>query len=577
MSHNMKKFLIILLFTPFFLFAQEDYTNRKTALVIGNSAYKNAPLRNPKNDAIAMSATLKDLGFEVLSYTDISRAEMRQAIQDFGDILSDKKGLGLFYYAGHGLQYQGKNYLVPVDAEIERSFQIEDECIKADQVLKMMELYKNPMNIVIMDACRNNPYTRSFRDMNQGLAKPDNAPVGSFIAFATAPGSVASDGEGENGLYTQELIKAMMIPNLTLEQVFKEVRNNVLAATNNKQIPWENSSLRGDFYFHSNPGNVIEMNRKPVLSTESNKNKYDIFDGVVKKIVNNVPVLLAMLKGRTNEQPLEQPNNLVIEAPSGVKTIRMKLADNKEEIQTHYSRSGQVIMQERLKNQFLLERIEFIYNAENELNEINQTLLVGSKKPDDIITLLRYNGDSSLTNYGEFRYKNIRIKFGPGAVMNYGWNDFEWVGGFKHWASDPISDDDIYISYSENGIDESNDSLMVVNEYAAIIDNKMKSENIIKAEWNLARQKTYNIDSTLTKAEFFRKKENNTFEYKYDDNNRLQSIQWNFGDQPINKIVYERNSDGFLKSKTILPFLINKNKFDEATQKWLIEYDFYEK
>jgi len=245
----MKKYLIILLLSPLYLFAQEDYTNKKTALVIGNSAYPNAPLRNPKNDAVAMTATLEELGFEVLSYIDISRSEMRQAIQDFGDLISEKKGLGLFYYAGHGLQYQGKNFLVPVDAKIERSYQIEDECIRADQVLKMMELYGNPMNIIIMDACRNNPYTRSFRDMTQGLAKPDNAPVGSLVAFATAPGSVASDGEGDNGLYTQELIKAMKIPGLSIEQMFKQVRNRVLDITNNEQTPWENSSLRGEFYF----------------------------------------------------------------------------------------------------------------------------------------------------------------------------------------------------------------------------------------------------------------------------------------------------------------------------------------
>jgi len=245
----MKRLLIILLFSPCLLSAQEDYTNRKTALVIGNSAYPNAPLRNPKNDAIAMTSTLEELGFEVLSYTDISRAEMRKAINEFGVKLTEKDGVGLFYYAGHGLQYQGKNYLVPIDANIQQSYEIEDECVKADLVLRMMEQFKNPLNIVIMDACRNNPYTRSFRDMNQGLAKPDNAPVGSLIAFATAPGSVASDGEGDNGLYTQELLKAMKTPGYSLEQVFKEVRNNVLFATNDTQIPWENSSLRGDFFF----------------------------------------------------------------------------------------------------------------------------------------------------------------------------------------------------------------------------------------------------------------------------------------------------------------------------------------
>jgi len=248
-SFKMKRLLIILLFCPFFLIAQEDYTNKKTALVIGNSAYPNAPLRNPRNDAVAMTATLEELGFEVLSYIDISRAEMRKAINEFGIKLTEKDGVGLFYYAGHGLQYQGKNYFVPIDAQIQQSYEIEDECVKADLVLRMMEQFKNPLNIVIIDACRNNPYTRSFRDMNQGLAKPDNAPVGSIVAFATAPGSIASDGGGENGLYTQELLKAMKTPGYSLEQVFKEVRNNVLFATNDTQIPWENSSLRGDFFF----------------------------------------------------------------------------------------------------------------------------------------------------------------------------------------------------------------------------------------------------------------------------------------------------------------------------------------
>jgi len=245
----MKKLALLLLLVSSYGFAQEDYTNRKTALVIGNSSYITAPLRNPKNDAIAMTETLEELRFEVLSYTDISRSEMRKAIQDFGDLISERKGLGLFYYAGHGIQYQGKNYLVPVDAEIERAYQIEGEGVPLDQVLRMMEQYENPMNIVIMDACRNNPYTRSFREMNQGLAKPDNAPVGSLVAFATAPGSVASDGDGDNGLYTQELVKAMQMPGLSLEQVFKEVRKNVLIASLENQIPWESSSLRGDFYF----------------------------------------------------------------------------------------------------------------------------------------------------------------------------------------------------------------------------------------------------------------------------------------------------------------------------------------
>ena len=225
---------------------------KKYALVIGNSKYTSAPLKNPANDARAMSAELQRLGFEVQGYTDLTRKEMRSAIHDFGDKIRASKGIGLFYYAGHGLQAKGINYLVPVDANIEREYDIEDECIKADIVLRMMEMYDNPMNIIILDACRNNPCARSFRSVDLGLAQPESAPTGSIIAFATAPGKTASDGDGENGLYTQELIKAMRQKGLSIEQVFKKVRINVLKLSDEKQSPWENSSLTGDFYFNPN-------------------------------------------------------------------------------------------------------------------------------------------------------------------------------------------------------------------------------------------------------------------------------------------------------------------------------------
>ena len=162
------------------------------------------------------------------------------------------KGIGLFYYAGHGMQSGGVNYLVPVDAIVEKDYDIQDECIRADVVLRMMEMNNNPMNIIILDACRNNPYVKSSRSMDQGLAQPESAPSGSIIAFATAPGKTASDGIGANGLYTQELIKAMRKPGLSIEQIFKEVRINVSKMSGDKQVPWENSSLMGDFFFRKN-------------------------------------------------------------------------------------------------------------------------------------------------------------------------------------------------------------------------------------------------------------------------------------------------------------------------------------
>ena len=230
--------------------------NSRIALVIGNSVYEDVPLKNPANDAKAISSELERAGFEVITYTDLDRRGMRSAIREFGDKINETKGVGLFYYAGHGLQNQGVNYLVPIDADIQYEYEIEDMCVRADQVLRMMELFENPMNIIIIDACRNNPFAGRFRSMGDGLAVPQTAPVGTIVAFATSPGKTASDGVGDNGLYTQELIKAIRTPGLALEQLLKRVRVNVLRESNRKQSPWENSSLTGDFYFYPDDAEV---------------------------------------------------------------------------------------------------------------------------------------------------------------------------------------------------------------------------------------------------------------------------------------------------------------------------------
>lgn len=226
------------------------YESNRTALVIGNSEYSESKLKNPMNDALRISEELAKAGFKVITRTNVELEDMKDAIREFGDELRKNPGVGLFYYAGHGLQNKGVNYLVPLDADIQRQYDIEDECMRADRVLRMMELYDNPMNVIVLDACRNNPYTSQFRSLERGLAQPELAPTGSIIAFATAPGKTASDGDGENGLYTQEFIRSMQIPGLKLEEVFKQTRIRVRERSDKKQNPWENSSLVGDFYFY---------------------------------------------------------------------------------------------------------------------------------------------------------------------------------------------------------------------------------------------------------------------------------------------------------------------------------------
>jgi uncharacterized caspase-like protein len=219
---------------------------KRVALVIGNSAYPQAPLRNPVNDGRAMANVLRSLNFEVLSYENLSEKNLRKAIDAFGAKLRGS-GVGLFYYSGHGLQMNGKNYLVPVDAKIDRENEVEYEAVDVGRALAKMEGV-NRLNIVILDACRNNPFERAWRSTGGGLAQM-TAPSGTFIAYATAPGRLASDGSGTYGLYTGELLKAMRTPGLSLHDVFMQTGREVKQRTNGSQEPWVASSVYGQFFF----------------------------------------------------------------------------------------------------------------------------------------------------------------------------------------------------------------------------------------------------------------------------------------------------------------------------------------
>lgn len=220
---------------------------RRTALVIGNAAYKTGPLANPVFDARDISESLRHCGFAVMKLENATRDQMAVAIRDFGDRLLEG-GVGLFYYAGHGMQVRGRNYLIPVNADILREDEVPYQALDAEAVLAKMETARNRLNILILDACRNDPFGRSFRSGSQGLAQMD-APKGTFIAFATAPGRTAADGTGRNGLYTQHLLGNLQTPGLKLEDLFKRVRSGVLKDSADQQMPWDSSSLMGDFYF----------------------------------------------------------------------------------------------------------------------------------------------------------------------------------------------------------------------------------------------------------------------------------------------------------------------------------------
>ncbi len=242
----------------------------RVALVIGNSAYKHtSPLDNPKNDAIVMTKVLSELGFEVISSLDLSQNDMKRAIKTFAQKLEagGRGTVGLFYYAGHGVQVGGRNYLIPVSAKISSAVDVEIESIDLEVVTNAMNVAGNGFNVVVLDACRDNPFKSSTRSLSRGLARI-NAPKGSLIAYATSPGDVAADGEGKNSPYTAALVKVMQEPGLTIERVFKRVRLQVHEETKETQTPWESSSLTGDFYFlpeGSEARSKVEVEAKPKI------------------------------------------------------------------------------------------------------------------------------------------------------------------------------------------------------------------------------------------------------------------------------------------------------------------------
>lgn len=229
------------------------YKEKRTALVIGNEAYESNPLTNPVNDARAMKKTLMGMGFSVKLLENASRREMEDNIESFGEKLGEIGGVGLFYFSGHGMQVENENYLIPVGGKITNEKKVKYNAVNAGLLVESMEsANKTSMNIIILDACRNNPFIkRKYRDGKQGLAPYLNTPEGTIIAYATAPGSVADDGEEGSGygLYTGELIRHMKTPGLRIIDVFRKVRAGVLEKSNGKQKPMEFSNLMpGAFY-----------------------------------------------------------------------------------------------------------------------------------------------------------------------------------------------------------------------------------------------------------------------------------------------------------------------------------------
>lgn len=229
---------------------------KRVALVIGNSAYQHAgTLTNPKNDAADVAATLRKLGFAVIDAFDLNKAALDRKVRDFAAALRGAEA-GLFFFAGHGLQVAGQNYLVPVDAELKTASALDFEMVRLDIVQRVMESETNT-NIIFLDACRDSPLARNLAralgtrsgEVGRGFA-PVVSGVGTLISFSTQPGNVALDGAGRNSPFAGALAKRLVGTKDDLSAILIDVRNDVMLETQNKQVPWEHSALRGRFYFN---------------------------------------------------------------------------------------------------------------------------------------------------------------------------------------------------------------------------------------------------------------------------------------------------------------------------------------
>lgn len=244
---------LILLVAALTLMPAQAAAEKRIALLIGNGGYDFAPLSNPVNDVQDMGAALKGAGFEVIQKENLDAQNMKVAIREFGDRMKlNKDAAGFFFFAGHGVQVNGKNFLLPVGRVYKSEQDVEDYAIDINFVMNRLEEASNRISVVILDACRNNPFyatkSRSLSSSYKGLA-PMDAPSGSLVAFSTAPGTEASDGSGRNGLYSKYLLSNIRIPGLTIEQIFKRTRDGVERESGGRQSPREESSLKGDDFF----------------------------------------------------------------------------------------------------------------------------------------------------------------------------------------------------------------------------------------------------------------------------------------------------------------------------------------
>ncbi len=371
----------------------------RIALIIGNSAYPgDMKLANPSNDAKDMAATLRNMGFGVIEVIDSDRAKMMEAIERAGKSLSGKQGVGMLFYAGHGLQLDWRNYMVPVDAKLNSAADVPKQAIDIETVMAAFKSAGNRMNIVVLDACRDDPFANGKTSSGKGLA-PLDAPTGTFLAYATAPGNVAADGAAgsKNGLYTGFLLQELQKPSASIENVFKRVRFQVRKASDGAQIPWETTSLEDDFVFNSGIKKVVKL-------TESQKEKeFDIEKAEWDKIKDSKSAdpFYAFVQKYPNGQ-LSQSAMNVIERLNEAKTKA-------------YTDKNGITLSSSYKDMFRVgDQSELVRYDGYSKREISRSKPTINKIENGLIY---YNGNTVLTTAGELQRRGDGMTFDPPLLL----------------------------------------------------------------------------------------------------------------------------------------------------------------